>query len=127
MCAGRGPKVSSGRVAVAGHQSNVRPDDGDAAPPLHAPYACRRCGGAIFWAIVLDERGERLRRFDGRGWRAIAVDAAPDSAGTVLLFHRPDEGIVCRILNRCEAPPPAARLRRRHPYPCTTDAWRPTP
>ncbi len=89
-----------------------------ASAPLHAPRACRSCSTPVFWAALLDDRGNRLRRADGRGWRSITVEAQPDPAGTLLLAHREGEGIVCRVLSPGDALPPGGRLRRRHPYPC---------
>lgn len=88
-------------------------------PTLHAPYACRRCGAPILWGQLLDHAGERMPRSDGRGWRVMAVDAEPTPTGNVALFDRPGLGIVARVLKPGEAPPPGARLRRRHPYPCS--------
>lgn len=95
-------------------------------PPLHAPYACRRCGAPILWGQALDQAGRRIARADGRGWRCVAVDAEPTPTGDVLLFDRPGLGIVARSLRPGEIPPAGARLRRRHPFPCSTDgAWSP--
>lgn len=81
---------------------------------LHAPRVCRDCGDPVFWCQVLDVRGRRVRSYDGKRWKAIPVDAQPDPAGAVVLFHRDGEGIVARILRPGETPPEGAKLRRPH-------------
>lgn len=112
------PKPSAAPRGSAGHQPDERPDDG-AAPPLHTPHPCRRCGAPVFWGAVLDDLGRRRPRAGGRGWRVVAVEAEPTSDGTVVLAHRDGEGIVARRLRPGEAPPAGAPLRRRHPFPCS--------
>lgn len=87
------------------------------AAPLHLPKRCRRCGAPVFWAAVLDGRGERLRRADGLNWRAIAVDAEPHPDGRVLLAHREGQGIVARVLHH-RPPPQALYMRRAHIETC---------
>ncbi len=87
------------------------------AAPLHAPHVCKSCSAPIFWAQLLDEAGRRVRTESGR-MKAMPVNAQPDPAGNVVLFHREGEGIVCRVLRRGEEPPPGARLRTSHFATC---------
>lgn len=92
--------------------------------PVHAPRLCRDCNAPIFWAQVLDDRGQRVPRDGAKGWKAIPVDAQPDPDGTVILFHREGEGIVARILRRREDAPAGAKLRRSHWPRCRKNARR---
>lgn len=89
--------------------------------PLHTPRVCSSCPAPIFWAQVLDENGQRVRREDGR-FKSMPVNSQPDPRGNVVLFHRPGEGIVCRVLRRGEEPPPGAKLRTSHFSTCPNAA-----
>lgn len=92
-----------------------QPDAGPAKPASapHTPHRCKDCDAEIYWGAVLDENGQRKKRDDGR-FSAMPVNAAPDPAGNVVLYRRPREGIVCRVLKKDEAPPPGAVLRTSH-------------
>lgn len=85
--------------------------------PLHTPHVCKSCSAPIFWAAILDERGQRVKGDSGR-WRAMPVNAQPDPAGNVVLLHRPGEGIVARVLRRGQCPAPGAVLRTSHFATC---------
>jgi hypothetical protein len=90
-----------------------------AAAALHAPRACSSCQAPIFWVQLLDERGNRIRREDGKGWKSMPVDAQPDAAkGNVVIWHREGQGIVGRVLHRGEPPPPGTKLRTSHFATC---------
>lgn len=104
-----------------------RPFEGPSGP---VPRLCRSCSAAIFWAQVLvastDPRDGsmiwvRSKKPDGR-YKAMPVNAQPDPAGSVVLFRRVGEGIVCRILRKGEAPPPGAVLRTSHFATCPAAA-----
>lgn len=83
--------------------------------PLHSPHVCKSCSAPIFWAAVLDERGQRVKNPDTGRPRAIPVNAQPDPDGRVVLLHRGrGEGIVAHILRRGERPAPGERLRSQH-------------
>jgi hypothetical protein len=83
----------------------------------HEPKRCQECNASIYWAQVL-ENGQRVfirdSRTEQRREKAIPVDCEPTAAGSVVLFHRAGEGIVCRVLRRGEAPPAGAKLRTFH-------------
>jgi hypothetical protein len=100
-----------------------QPGAGDVPPapaaPRHQPRVCSSCSAPILWAQVLDDAGQRVRRGDDKGWKSMPVDFQPDPLkGNVVLFDRPGEGIVCRVLKKGEAPPPGARLRTSHFATC---------
>ena len=86
-------------------------------PPVHDPTACRSCGANIIWGQLLDANGQRQKKPDGR-IKAIPIDFDPVPNGNVLVFERPGEGIVCRMLHKGEAPPAGARLRVSHFSTC---------
>jgi hypothetical protein len=65
-------------------------------PPSHEPKACRSCGASIYWAQLVDERGEVVKKPDGAP-KAIPVDATPTEKGNVQLYAR-GTGIVARVL-----------------------------
>ncbi len=99
---------------------------GERPAPSHVPRVCPSCTAAIYWAQILvaavDPRDGatvwvRSKKPDGR-FKSMPVDSQPDPAGNVVLFHRPGEGIVCRVLRKGEAPPPGARLRMSHFATC---------
>ena len=85
--------------------------------PQHAPKACSSCGAPVLWAQILDDHGQRVKRDDGR-MRSMPVDAEPSPAGNVVLFERPGEGIVCRVLRRGEQPRAGEKLRTSHFATC---------
>lgn len=86
-------------------------------PPIHAGTYCNSCSAHILWAQVLDEKGERQRKPNGR-FKAMPVDFAPVPNGNVVLFHRPGQGIVCIVLRRGELPAAGVRLRVSHFSTC---------
>jgi hypothetical protein len=83
----------------------------------HEAKRCRECNAPIFWAQVL-EKGQRVFVCDARTGRrrvkSIPVDCEPTAAGTVVLFQRAGEGIVCKMLRAGEAPPGGGKLRTFH-------------
>lgn len=85
--------------------------------PRHEGSLCRSCSARILWAQLLDEAGERQKKPDGK-MKAIPVDFEPVADGNVVVFHRPGQGIVARVLKKGEAPPAGARLRRTHFSTC---------
>jgi hypothetical protein len=69
--------------------------------PVHEPKACRSCSAPIFWAQLVDERGEVVLKADGNP-KAIPVDAEPSEKGNVQLAAR-GTGIVARVLGNEQA------------------------
>lgn len=103
---------------------------GDRPTPSHAPRLCSSCSQPIFWGQILvaavDPRDGatiwvRSKKDDGR-FKSMPVNSQPDPAGNIVLFHRPGEGIVCRVLRRGEEPPPGAKLRTSHFSTCPNAA-----
>jgi hypothetical protein len=88
------------------------------AAPRHVAKRCSSCAAPIFWAQLLDEKGERIRRQDGRGWKSIPVNLGHDPKGNVVLWDRKGQGIVGRVLRQGEAPPPGTKLRTSHFATC---------
>jgi hypothetical protein len=86
--------------------------------PAHEPKRCSRCSAPIFWAQALDGNDQRAfvrdRRTGQRRVKALPVDCEPTAIGSVMLFHRVGEGIVCRVLRRGEEPPAGGKLRTFH-------------
>jgi hypothetical protein len=89
--------------------------------PLHLPKKCASCGADILWGQLLDEKGLRQQKPDGR-YKAIPIDFAPVPNGNVLVFERAGQGIVCRVLKRGEVPPAGAQLRVSHFATCVNAA-----
>lgn len=96
------------------------------ADHMPVPRVCSSCTAAIFWAQILiaatDPRDGstvwvRSKKPDGH-YKAMPVNSQPDPAGNIVLFRRPGEGIVCRVLRKGEAPPPGAKLRISHFATC---------
>jgi hypothetical protein len=102
----------------------LTPGQRGAAPavPQHVPKVCSSCPAPIFWAqtLELDERGRwsRVRNESTGRFKSMPVDFQPTPDGNVVLFHRPGEGIVCRVLRKGEQPPPEAKLRTSHFATC---------
>jgi hypothetical protein len=86
--------------------------------PQCTPKFCSSCSAPIYWAQTLDDDGCRIWNEERKRFRSMPVDAAPSPAGNVVLFHRPGEGIVCRVLKKGEEPPPGAKLRTSHFATC---------
>jgi hypothetical protein len=94
-------------------------------PHQHTPKKCRSCGAEILWAQILDEHGQRIRREDGRRFKAMPVDWAPAPGGNVIVYDRPGEGFVCRVLKHGEQPRPGERGRWAHHATCPQGSdWR---
>jgi hypothetical protein len=94
-------------------------------PHQHTPKRCRSCGAEILWAQILDEHGQRIRREDGRRFKAMPVDWAPAPGGNVIVYDRPGEGFVCRVLKHGEQPRPGERGRWAHHATCPQGSdWR---
>jgi hypothetical protein len=120
--AGAAPVAPSGACP-----RDTAPAAGAEEPPLatdarqmrsHEPKRCSRCAAPIFWAQMLDGDDRRAFVRDQRSGRrrvkAIPVDCEPTAIGSVVLFHRAGEGIVCRVLRRGEEPPAGGKLRTFH-------------
>lgn len=85
--------------------------------PVYEPKYCSSCSAPILWAQLLDDDGQRQKTPSGR-MKSIPVDFEPVAGGNVVVFHRPGQGIVCRVLKRGEQPPPGARTRVSHFATC---------
>jgi hypothetical protein len=106
-----------GRGAAAGQpQGEAQPLPG--AAPRHAPRLCSSCSAPIYWAQLLDDAGQRVRRDDDKGWKSMPIDPEPSITGNVQVFHRPGEGIVCRVYRDRVHAPPGAILRTSHFATC---------
>ncbi len=79
---------------------------------------CSSCPADCFWAQVVDDRGERAKNPATGRFRSMLVDYDPVPDGNVVVFRRPGQGIVCRVLKKGDAPPPGARLRKSHFATC---------
>jgi hypothetical protein len=97
------------------------------ASPAHTPRLCSSCAQPIYWAQILvavtDPRDGapawvRSKNEDTGRYKSMPVNHQPDPDGKVVLFHRPGEGIVCRVLKKGEAPPPGTKLRTSHFATC---------
>lgn len=71
------------------------------APKEHEPQRCRSCSAPIWWAQVIDEKGEVQRKPDGKP-RVMPVDFAPSEKGTVALARR-GATVVARVLGAEQA------------------------
>ena len=92
-----------------------------AAAPRHEPKRCGSCGAEILWIQLLDDKGQRRRRDDGR-LASMPVDFAPTPDGNVQVFHRPGEGIVARVYRDAAHAPAGAILRKSHFATCVNAA-----
>lgn len=114
------PTVSEAAAPPASGPSSSDDRRGEGAP-RHEGSLCRSCSARILWAQLLDEAGERQKKSDGK-MKAIPIDFEAVADGNVVVFHRPGQGIVCRVLKRGELPPPGARTRVSHFATCVNAA-----
>jgi hypothetical protein len=84
------------------------------------PRRCKSCDALIYWVQLVDEHGARQRRDDGKGWKAMPVDAQPDAVKGNVYCYRPKGArtLYGRVLRRDEPIPPGARLRTSHFATC---------
>jgi hypothetical protein len=66
------------------------------SPAVHEPQRCRSCDAQIWWAQVIDEKGEIQRKPDGKP-RVVPVDFAPSEKGNIALARR-GNAVVARVL-----------------------------
>ena len=117
--------------AVAGRTDEPTLDDACAPPASssddkkgevparqHEPKKCASCPAPILWAQSLDDEGRRIWDEERKRFKSMPVDWEPVPTGNVVVWDRPGEGFVCRVLKKGETPPAGARLRTSHFATC---------
>ena len=77
-------------------RADAAPTGSAPSPAGHQPQRCRSCSAEIWWAQVLDEKGQIVKKPDGKP-RVIPVDFAPSEKGNVALARR-GTAVVARVL-----------------------------
>lgn len=115
------PALDASTAPPASAPSDDRKGEVPSPAPRHDGTFCKSCSARILWAQLLDEKGERQRKPDGR-FKAIPVDFDPVPNGNVILLHRTGQGIVCIVLRKGEIPAAGVRLRVSHFATCPAAA-----
>jgi hypothetical protein len=107
------------------HADGAGAEPAEAAPAPAAaegpePHRCKSCDALIYWVQLVDEHGARQRRDDGKGWKAMPVDAQPDPIKGNVYCYRPRGArtLYGRVLRQGDPVPPGARLRTSHFATC---------